>query len=597
LHALAFYLAALATSPKAQAQTPASESFRKVLAAAQISEELPTPVGEASTEDAVNQTPDGFVAEARPNHDGERSKDNGKLNGEAEIGSTASTSDNNETQDVRPEEKSNSPGTNFDTAPDAEATADQKLKTLLLSDVIASLYRSYPEILQARQQTGIAAGELMSAYGSYDTKLQGYSLSEPLGFYENYRHGLGVARQTWWGGYASAGYRIGRGDFQPWYKERETNEGGELKLALAQPLLQGREIDPERVAVFRASLAQQAADPIIQQAILDSAKEAAILYWDWVSAGGNLQAQQELLALAEERGKQFKEGVEAGKFPEVDLILNDQLIAERRVKVLETEQKYRATAFKLALYLRNESGQPLVPDDAWRPDHFPVIQPPTLNRPQDDLAAALGRRPEPKLLQLELSQVQLDRRLARNDMLPRLDVIAEASQDVGEPTSSLNDKGEFELLMGVTTEVPIQRRKARGKLQSTSGKLSQVNEKLRLVQDKIAAELQTAYYNLNLASQVVEQSEVSLRAAVETLYRYRFAFEKGKIDLIYLNLLETKANETEIKLVNAQRDWFVALATMQIALGLDPLDQAMVVASLPLSKVPGPGDLPKASIP
>ncbi len=110
----------------------------------------------------------------------------------------------------------------------------------------------------------------------------------------------------------------------------------------------------------------------------------------------------------------------------------------------------------------------------------------------------------------------------------------------------------------------------------------QINEKIRLVQNKIATELQTAYTKLLLSSQVVDQSELSLRAALETLQRYRFAFSKGKIDLIYLNLVETKANETEIKLVEAQRSWFDALSEMQIALGLDPLDQAMTISSLPL---------------
>ena len=70
--------------------------------------------------------------------------------------------------------------------------------------------------------------------------------------------------------------------------------------------------------------------------------------------------------------------------------------------------------------------------------------------------------------------------------------------------------------------------------------------------------------------------------------------ERGKIDLIYLNLFETKANETEIKLVEAQREWFAALAMMQAALGLDPLETSMKVSSLAPSEMPGPGNLPNA---
>lgn len=474
-----------------------------------------------------------------------------------------------------------------------DATTGLASQRLTLADVIASLFRSYPSILAARLEPNRAGGQLLSAYGAFDTKLYGQSIAEPTGFYENYRHGLGVARQTWWGGYLSAGYRMGRGVFQPWYLERETEKGGEFKVGWVQPLLQGRAIDPSRVEVFQANVARQAAEPTIQQSLLEAAQDAAMVYWEWVAAGAILAAQRELLTLAEERGKQFDDGFAAGKFAEIDVVLNRQLIAERRGKVIETEQKFRATSFKLSLYLRDEVGQPLIPDDRWLPIHFPIVQAPPPGDFNADLANALARRPEPRLLQLEIQHVNWDRRLAQNNLLPSFDLISEASQDVGQAGTKSDDKGQFELVMGVQGEVPIQRRKAQGKIQETSAKIAQIEQKLRLQRDKIGMELQTAYNALVLSSQIVEQAELSLRAAFDSLERYRYAFDRGKADLVYLNLLETKANETELKLVDAQRGWFSALAMMQAALGLDPVEQALQISSLPDSERPGPGNLPE----
>ena len=459
---------------------------------------------------------------------------------------------------------------------------------LTLADVIASLYRSYPEINQARIGAQVADGSLVSAYGFYDTKFQAFSLAEPTGFYKSYRNGLGFARQTWWGGYVSAGYRIGRGLIQPWYQERQTDDAGEFKVAFNQSLLQGRAIDPQRVAVFQASLAQQAVGPQVQQTILEISRDASAAFWEWVAAGAFLDAQRELLDLAEMRGEQYEIGVRAGKFAEIDLILNDQLVAERRAKVLETEQKFRMTAFKLSLFLRDEAGQPMVPAAEWLPNQFPQITPPDPIDFQESFALALARRPEPQVLQFEVRHIDLDRQLATNQTLPRFDFISEASQDMGERSSSSNDKGDFELVIGFQSEVPIQRRKARGKIQETSAKILQINEKIRLMRNKIGTEIQIANNKLELSTQIVRQSELSLEAAIETLKRYRFAFDRGKIDLIYLNLLETKLNETEIKLIEAQRVWFSSLAELQIALGIDPLQQAMAVSSLP------PSDLPRA---
>lgn len=450
--------------------------------------------------------------------------------------------------------------------------------SLVLPDVIASLYRSYPEINQARQESRIAAGEHRSAYGAFDTKLKTASLNEPTGFYQNYRQSIGVARQTWWGGYVSAGYRIGRGTFQPWYTERQTDDAGEFKVGVSQPLIRGRAIDPQRVAVFRASLAKQAAHPQVKLAILQAALDATSVYWKWVSAGAVLEAQRRLLKLAEERGEQFEAGVKAGKFPEIDLILNQQLIAERRAKTIESEQEFRAKGLKLSLFLRDSSGQPMVPGDDWLPTSFPEITAPQLSQFETELAAAIARRPELELLRLARRDTELDFRLARNQLLPQVDFIAEASQDLGEQaSSSVDDKGDFELVIGFQSEVPIQRRKARGKIQSTSAKLNQIDQKFRLAQDKVGAELRTSHNQIELTQKIVEQANISLRAAHESLERYRFAFEKGKIDLLYLNLIETKANETEIKLAEAQASWFVVLGQLQFTLGLDPLDQAFAV--------------------
>jgi len=297
--------------------------------------------------------------------------------------------------------------------------------------------------------------------------------------------------------------------------------------------------------------------------------------------------------LAESRDRKFEAGVAAGKFAEIDLILNQQLVAERRGKVLESRRKFQEAAFKLSLYLRDEGCQPIVAAEAWLPEQFPVTARPRNGDLQQDVTDSLARRPEPRVLQLEIQKVRYEQRLASNNLLPAIDLITEVSQDVGVPASSKDDKGEFLLVVGVQGEIPIQRRKARGKIQSTTAKIAQLHQKLFLQRNKIEAELKTAYNSLLFSSQIVEQAEVSLRAAFESLDRYRFAFERGKIDLIYLNLLETKANETEIKLIEAQGNWFSTLAQMQAALGLDPLEQSLLVAELPDSRRPGPGRLPQ----
>lgn len=452
---------------------------------------------------------------------------------------------------------------------------------LTLSDVIASVYRAYPTIEAVRLQRQVADGDLLSAFGEFDTKILADTMNEPTGFYENYRHGIGLARNTWWGGYLATGYRIGRGEYQPWYKERETLDGGEFKLAYVQPLLQGRDLDPRRVAVFQNRIAQQVVEPQLQIEILQTSMVAATVYWEWLAAGRNLRVQQQLLALARQRVEQIRELIKAQRRAKVDELFNDVLIAQRVTKVIEAEQKLQQVTFKMALYLRDEEGSPLVADFAWLPSSFPPLSDTKDLNVQQQIDEALDRRPELVELRLQSEHVQWDRRWAQNQTRGRLDFIGELSQDIG-PTNSKNiDKQQFEGEFGLTYEYPWQLRKARGKLRSTGAKLLQIDQKSRLQVDKIALEVQSAIVALQRSQEVIEQLVKVVETQTQVLELQEIQFSTGRIDLIELNLQEQLVTNLRVDLINAQRDWFTALSLLAAATGLDPLEQALRLETIP----------------
>jgi len=459
--------------------------------------------------------------------------------------------------------------------------ADANPSALTLSDVIASVYRAYPTIEAIRIQRQVADGELLATFGEFDTKILADTMNEPTGFYENYRHGIGVARNTWWGGYLATGYRIGRGEYQPWYKERETLDGGEFKLAYIQPLLQGRDIDPRRVAVFQNRIAVQVVEPQLQTAILQTSLEAATVYWDWLAAGRNLRVQQQLLALARQRVAQIRELIAAQRRAKVDELFNDVLIAQRLTKVIESEQKLQQATFKLALYLRDEGGSPLVADTGWLPSSFPPLSDTREIDVQQQIDEALDRRPELVELRLQNEAVQWDRRWAQNQLQGRLDFVGEISQDVGPTTSKNRDKQQFEGEFGLTYEYPWQLRKARGKLRSTAAKLQQIDQKSRLQMDKISLEVQSAIVALQRSQEVIQQLVKVVETQTQVLELQEIQFNTGRIDLIELNLQEQLITNLKMDLIMAQRDWFTALSHLATATGLDPLEQALRLETIP----------------
>jgi outer membrane protein TolC len=464
------------------------------------------------------------------------------------------------------------------TSPSVEAMQQDFVamgESLLLADVIASTFRSFPEIEIARLQAGVARGEVTQANGAYDLHLDYYNLNQPVGYYENNRSGVGVSRQLWWGGYAHAGYRIGRGAFEPWYKERETNKGGELRVGWVQPLLQGRAIDPYRVQLFQANLDRQAVAPEIQQNVLAASLAAASAYWQWVEAGNVLRSQEQLLQLAIKRNEGLNRLLERGLSTRQELSINAQTISERQLKVMDSRQKFRDTAFKLAIFLRDESGTPMLARPDWLPNAFPDISRLELQDFESAFLDAQQRRPELNLIQIDLQKLRWEAELARNQTLPNVDFTIQGVQNVGDPATSLNDKGDFILESGVVGGVPVQRRKARGKLESTMAKIQQTEQKRWLTTNKIEMELRVARNALEVTREMVERSTQLLNETRQTLEFFRRDFASGNRDFLFLLAQEAKATEAEIKLLDAEREYYIALAKLQTVLGLDPLEQSL----------------------
>ncbi|MFN7845348.1 MAG: TolC family protein [Pirellula sp.] len=466
-----------------------------------------------------------------------------------------------------------------------QSATDMRLPTesdggpLQLSDVVASIYRAFPLIEIGRLQAQVARGEVQSALGAYDTKIDYYSLNTPVGFYETFRHGLGVARQTWWGGYIGAGYRVGRGHYETWYKERQTGDRGEVNVAFMQPWLRGRAIDPQRVELFQANLRRQAVGPEVQFQILVASRDAAFAYWDWVEQGTSMLALEELLELAMRRQVELENELKAKLGTEFRIRVNNVQIYDRQIRVNYARMKFRDASFKLSLFLRDEQGDPLVPPMEWLPRKFPKVVEIKMDNLNQSLNDAFQARPELALINYEIQQSRWDLELARNQTLPQLDFSIESAKDLGPPVSDRNDKGDFRLEAGLVGGVPIQRNKAFGKIQSLNGKLSQLAQKQEFFRSKVFSELNQARNNVELAYANVKVFESLLAENRRLMELFEEAFQSGNFELLLLLEQEAKVTESEVKLYEAERMYFASLAAMQATLGLDPLDQAELLTS------------------
>lgn len=444
------------------------------------------------------------------------------------------------------------------------------LARLQLADVVDAAVQYYPMIQETIAMRDVAGGDQLAAMGAFDTKLKASSITMALGFYENHRSGVGAEQPLWSGGSVEAGYRVGRGDIQPWYQERVTNEGGEMAVGFALPLVKNRTIDDRRAELLQAEQDVAAVEPLIREQALVVGVMAAEAYWKWKAANAKLGVQQKLLDIALLRKSQIERTIELGNTARVANVDNLRLIATRQTALINAQRSVEAAAIKLSLFYRDAGGQPILIGQSLPQVQFPNFENQELGGFDNDQMFALQNRPELQYLANIEARYRIELQQARNIGLPELNLVADASKDVGAPSSSKRDKSQFELEGGLTGYWEPQQRKMLGKMQAVRGKLTQLQFKRQMVQDKITAELRDARSALNAARRKYQQTSANAALAKETANIFRREFEVGGVDLIILNIYEEAEAAAQSAVFDAQAEYLISLAYYAIAQGQLP---------------------------
>lgn len=441
-----------------------------------------------------------------------------------------------------------------------------------LEEVVSSVRDNFPLVIQAAAARGIASGEALSAHGAFDHKLDFFQESQPLDFYENYQTIAGIKQKTLWGGEVFYGYKLGRGFFEPWFEERESNEGGEFSGGFVAPIIRDRWIDENRAKLWQAQLEQQRVEPEILAAIIHHVRNGSKFYWEWIAAGATRDITESLLDLAVQRNEGLITMVEVEEKAEIDLVDNRRIIVSRESKLIDAQRKLEQATVKLSLYYRTPDGTPLLVDLSKVPKGFFTrvlyeLDPANLQLVPDDELIAQAQRPELQELRIMRQQLNIALRQAKNETQPNFDGGVKLAQDIGGATSSLRDKSEFELEIRLTVDVPLERRKAYGKIRSLRGKIAQLTSKNQFTFDKITADVRIARAALEAAQGRVARATESFELAIRMQEAEQELFRQGQSTLLNLNIREKQSAEAAAARIQAQLEYQIARADYAAALG------------------------------
>lgn len=409
----------------------------------------------------------------------------------------------------------------------------------------------------------MAEGEALEARGAFDLSLKA-SAKSVRGFYDSERVS-GILEQplTAFGVTAYGGYRLGRGVFAPYDGRSQTLSEGEVTGGVQLPLLRNRAVDARRARQRTTAIGVEVAERSLDKARLTFFKQALTEYWDWVAAGQQLRVARGLLDLAEARDQQLSDAVALGQIAAVERTDNRRSILQRRSALFLAERQLQMKSIDLSLFVRADDGSPDRPGEA----RLPPLPLPLADAEPDEAATvqlAFERRPELKAIRLERSQQDVELGLADNALLPSVDLFTEVSRDFGSGSASRSGQG---LEAGVTFQLPLQRRKATGKVWQVRGKLTALRQELRWAEDEVRADVQDALSALRAARLVLEviTEEVTVARELESLERDRFTL--GDSTQFVVNLRELATADAALREARARADHQKALVAVDAATG------------------------------
>ena len=444
-------------------------------------------------------------------------------------------------------------------------SAPQRSTALTLEEVLGNVKARFPLLQAEQQRANAASGDELSARGSFDPKWKTKGTFIPVGYYKYAIVDSTIEQPLYYGGASIfANYNIGQGKFPLYYDGYRTNSLGEVRLGVSLPILRGSTIDPERAKLWKAEAGVTVARQEVVETLLELQQKAAYKYWEWVAAAKKLVLAKELLVRAVDRQAGITTRVTRGDAPETERVDNARTIVQREQQVVSAERALTGARLGLSLFVRDESGNPVIPSPERVPTSFPepvAIDGPTLER---DLARASSLRPEIRKYEAKRRQYEVERDLARNDAWPALNVVVAGAKQFGDGYPQYQPA---QLEAGVVLDIPLRTRKQDGRADAANAHRIAYELELRYARDKIAVEVRDAAAGADAAAQRLQltRNEVQLARQLEQAERRRF--EMGDSTILFVNIREQNSFEAATRELDTLLEHQKALSSYRAVIG------------------------------
>jgi len=422
-----------------------------------------------------------------------------------------------------------------------------------VDQLVSSISTQHPEALAAQSRTEQADGRRSVADAAFDLRVAQTTDIRSSGYYDGR-----VADQRMvqplkaFNAEVFGAYRISDGSFPVYEQEYQTLDDGEVSLGVKVSLLQNRDTDPRRLELENSAWYYQEA---ASNQLLDVNKlvyRGVSTWLDWYQSTLKRTVVAELLALTESRLEAIQQRVDSGDLASITLTEFRTTLLQRKVLLQEADRVEAQARDRLAYFMvQNDTDVQYAPGVLKVP---PDIGWPYAITPSEGAAAwseQINEHPGLRALKAKAQQLEIDQRLARNELLPELDLEMKVAQDFGSGPDSLDGTDS---VVALSFEVPIGVRAAKARAAIAAAATREVDYQYQVASAQIYRDLEVSLTALRFNQKILATSRNQESLALQLLAQERIRFNEGESDQFILISREKSALEAQIKTIDATID-------------------------------------------
>jgi outer membrane protein len=483
----------------------------------------------------------------------------------------------------------------------AERTVNGKL-TLNVKSFLELVLRNSTEVNIARMDVYTSADQVKAAHAVFDpfvslgfntqravspqyTQIGGASTLSSLNenSFVNYQE-LFPTGQT-----VTASFNASRYSSDSAFNIFNPSVSGTALVTITQPLLQNRDgiqfKAPLQIARTQLAITSRQTEATIAGIIAAAAGQ----YWDAIRARDNIKVLQQTLDLAQKSYDRDKQALDLGALASLDIYQSETQVAQRKTDLVTSQYAYVAALDGLRRQIGADTSPALraleivlEDDPAKLPDRTAVLP------YEQAYQAALKVRPEMDTARRRLTIDDLNARVARNLMLPRLDFtvqgqaaglggnqvavvgplgIVSPAVSGGLPQTlgqifALNSPGYG---AGLQLTLPFRSTAAQAQLADALVNRTRDRYSERQVQQQVAQDVRQAITSIELANATIESAALARDYAQKNVEAEQQKYELGTITAFEMLDSQTRLAAAESSLLNAYVGYQEAYVSYQRA--------------------------------